>query len=186
MKQVSFFVIVIILLIGCYDKRRDFRQNDRNEILNNLFVPVFDSLEQAYQFNGQFLIHVDLYPDIIKSESITRLEDFFKTDSAELLDEKLMLLARLTEVVNDSVSIGLKEIETKNVTLLFYENDSLLNSPDYFGTFSMTNPAFDDSGSKCVFYLAINCGNKCSRGFIFFATRENDVWEVDDFYQVWR
>jgi hypothetical protein len=176
------FYLVALSMVSCHESQRASIDNDP---FKQLLICAFDSLKNAYDFDSKFLVHSEFYPDNLKKESINRLSTFLSKDSLILAKNELQLLQELMLIANDSVMPGFNEIDIDGIKLLFYEADSLFRHHEYFGTFSMTNLVIDDSANRCSFYLAINCGNNCSRGFIFFGKRKASQWELESVYQVW-
>lgn len=176
--------VAILSLNSCNKTSGDRLKQDL--IIEGLMRDAFDSLSQTYDFDDKFLVHAGVYPDVIITESIDRLRHHFRDDSLTIHNEDSKLLSALREIANDTFKVKKEDINLRKTKLFFVYNDSVFQSVDYFGSFTMTNIAFDESNKRCVFYLAINCGNHCSGGYIFFGDRGSDnKWNVKKFYTIW-
>ncbi|HEY3405570.1 MAG TPA: hypothetical protein VGK59_19440 [Ohtaekwangia sp.] len=182
-RHVCILLNLLLFINGCSKSEKAL---PRNETVGELLVAAIDSLERTYNFkSNQFLIHSELPSDYIRGESVSRLSKDLITDSVSSTREKLELLNLLSEVVNDSLKVDFREVQTKYARLLFYETPTLLHDKNFSGTFEMSKPVFDSLKSRSAFYLAIHCGKECSAGYIFFTVNENGIWRVDDFYRMW-
>jgi len=173
---------IFLLLSTCGSKPQISPEDE----ISKLLIAAFDSLESAYTLNdNQFLVHNELPSDWLRNESVSRLSAFLATDPGSSHKDELELLNDLSKVVNDSLNVDLREIQTTHARLLFYETPHLLHDENFYGSFEMSKPAFDTSMSRCAFYLAIHCGNSCSTGNVFFAAKKNGIWVIKDFYSMW-
>ncbi|MBT1686909.1 hypothetical protein [Dawidia soli] len=180
----TIIVNVLFFLASCVaDKRENTEAGEK--VLVDVLPMIVDSLSTVYDLNDRYLVHLELIPDKVEYFGYDNLTEYFSEKPDKSSPERLVMLDSLRKSADDSLRFSKHEMTFGSTTLYFDMDDSLLNDPKYYGTFSLSNVVFDHTKNKGALYVAINCGNDCSRGMIFFIKVQSNKWVVDRIYQVW-
>lgn len=65
------------------------------------------------------------------------------------------------------------------------QNEHIFDSPFYSGSIVISNVILNDNQTLGSYYLAVNCGNNCSAGFLVFIKRTDKQWIIDNQVLLW-
>ncbi len=167
------FLIIVLMNCGGVESYRD------DIVLEQTIGSVLKSVVSEFGIKSEvIMLHNEVYPDLAKIMSVRR------ADSLNILGDAV-LSAALVKAINDSVNFHFKSSRYGNLYVADVNNeqDPIFNDPRLIATINLSN-SVSHGGLGC-YYLAINCGNHCSAGFIVLAYYANKKWINKEMKQVW-
>lgn len=182
--SVLLFCLFCFLVAGCGKDKKE-SPDISGEVLVDVLPMIVDSLSKVYDLNNRYLVYFALSHDEVEKLGYDNLSEFFSERSDTANKEQLKMLDLLRQRADDSLRISGRDMTFGSTTLYFTFSDSLLATPNYYGTFSLSNIVFNSNESDGALYVAVNCRKDGSRGMVFFIKRRPEGWRIDHIYQVW-
>lgn len=186
-KKIGLYIVIAFCM--CFFISCSSKENEPDIILDSFLYQAVDSLIAKHDINDKIIIYQNSYPDNAKKIMIRRIIEDYHKENGETDSPKISLLKEIDRILDDTVRLEVDEKKFNKYS--FYHTEESIknlvdfNSDQYFGSISLSNVAINDDQNFAGFYIAIQCGNRCSEGYIIFLSKEKNGWVLSDINKVW-
>lgn len=174
------YFLLIVILFSCNSK--GVRSHDSVTIIKQTIGDFLSNFSKDSEKDTVIFIRVEVNGKI-KQLSISHVIDSSYLDSPSELE----LARKVLDGVDERISFGLEGYQYAKIRI--FENTNInshyFNHRSYIGTIIVSNVFFNDSKTLGSYYLAVNCGNNCSAGFLIFVEPANDSWVISKAVLLW-
>jgi hypothetical protein len=178
-------IILFILLVLSSCIKDEVKSKDA--VVSESFDSVLNFVITGFGVEKMVLVHTEEYFSKLPTMSVQRVlnENFIKDPGErEVVQGLIKSIRDSIKMKFDSYNFGDKVfIKTINHLDIEPEDRKYYDDPAYFGSINMSR-SFSDENFGC-YYFALNCGKKCSAGFLITATRISSRWKVKEIIQIW-
>lgn len=132
------------------------------------------------------MVFHNIYPDNVKRITIEGVLQ----ENHEIKSENLEMLRSLLHVLDDSVKLNISEGRIHDSYIFYHKQESIernvdFDGEDFFGSISVSNVIRNETSNRACYYLAIQCGNDCSAGYIVYTVKTSSKWVIDEIIPLW-
>lgn len=181
MAKTRFAVIFMLTLFRCGSDK----ENLNARVIESTIADLLEVMAESDSLSGIFLVHEEQPKDKIKT--------LFLKGS---IKQNLISATNEVKLVESLLSDSAKEVGFKfskrlsfgknNYVTEFDGNHDVFSDSSFFGSINLSDAAIDDSLTLACYYFAVNCGKSCSQGFLVFAGRSNDKWQIEKVIPLWQ
>ena len=180
MKKI-YWLINLIILIACNRKANSIE----DQVFPQIVPIIYDSISNQFDLPAGHEILVNPIDDHLDSMAvIMALKSIGNKDSKDY-----QMVDRLAKVLNDKIDFDFNSLSTSCRFTLISNAEEIKNydfdKNEMIGSSTISPIILDQENEEALFYVDIQCGRSCGRGYFIFVVPDDNEWKISRMIPAW-
>lgn len=176
-----YLLIILILIVACNQNTGVIEE----EIFPKVIPAVYDSISTHLDLPDGKEILINPVDDHLDSVAVVMALNSIGNEESE----DYVMISKLGEVLNQQVKYDFSSI-SKDCQFKLISNPETIQKYEYgkglmIGSSTISPVIMDKENKDGVFYIDLQCGRSCGRGYFVFVNQKSGNWAIDRLINIW-